>query len=256
MISKSLGCHRFAWLKALPLAGALLFLLPALLPSTDAGEETAASAETNRYIGAAKCKNCHQAKESGDQYGAWQKEKHAKAYEELASDKAKAYGKERGIEEPQKSEKCLKCHVTAFGEPKEKLHRSFDPKLGVQCETCHGPGENHLKARMAAAAAADEGKADAKQEAAYAKIPDDEIEKNPPMKTCLKCHNEESPGFKPFCFHKFVGEIRHLNPQKPRTKEEKAAMLVCGCGDKCACRTGCEEGKCGVPPKEAAGEKK
>lgn len=255
MITKSRGSRRFAWLRAVPLAGTLM-LLPALLPLAEPGESTvtAASAE-NRYIGAAKCKNCHQSKESGDQYGVWQKEKHAKAYEELASDKAKAYGKERGVDEPQKSDKCLKCHVTAFGEPKEKLHRSFDPKLGVQCETCHGPGENHLKARMAAAAA-EEGKADAKKEAAYSKIPDDEIEKNPTMKTCLKCHNEESPGFKPFCFHKFVGEIRHLNPQKPRTKEEKDALLVCGCGDKCACKTGCEDGKCGVPPKAAAGETK
>jgi hypothetical protein len=82
----------------------------------------------------------------------------------------------------------------------------------------------------------------------YTVIPKDEIINNPPMDTCLKCHNDESPGFKPFCFHEFVGNIRHLNPLKPRTEEERAALLVCGCEDPCACVNGCEEGQCGIPP--------
>ena len=225
--------------------GAALLAFPFVVPAIGDLGASALPAEVNRYIGAQKCKNCHQAKESGDQFGAWQTEKHSKAYDELATDKAKAYAKERGIDNAQTSEKCLKCHVTAFGKPKEELHRSFDPKLGVQCETCHGPGENHLKARMAAAASEEAEK----KPAAYATIPDAEIIKNPGQKTCLECHNEESPGFKPFCFHKFVGEIRHLNPMKPRTQAEKDALLQCGCGDSCACKNGCSD-KCGVPPKD------
>lgn len=229
-------------LRGLPLFGVALLFLPVFASARAALPDPAPVAK-NRYIGAAKCKNCHNAKESGDQYSAWQGEKHANAYKELASDKAKEYGKARGIDEPQKSDKCLKCHTTAFGAPKDELHKSFDATLGVQCETCHGPGENHLKARMAAAAEAPEGAAPK-----YTAVPADEIIANPPMKKCLECHNDESPGFKPFCFHKFREDIRHLNPQKPRTDAERDAILVCGCGDACACKTGCEDGKCGVAP--------
>jgi hypothetical protein len=220
-------------------------LLPLFLSAGNMSPEVVPVAAKNRYIGAAKCKNCHGAAESGDQFGAWQKEKHPNAYRELASEKATEYGKARGIAEPQKSEQCLKCHVTAFGVAKEELHKSFDPTLGVQCESCHGPGENHLKARMAAAAEAPEGEAPK-----YAAIPSEEIIANPTMQTCLGCHNEESPSFKPFCFHKFREDIRHLNPLKPRTEAERAAILVCGCGTTCACKNGCEDGKCGVSPKE------
>jgi hypothetical protein len=41
----------------------------------------------------------------------------------------------------------------------------------------------------------------------------------------------------------------------PAQCAERAAILACGCGEKCACKTGCEEGKCGVPPKPASGAK-
>ena len=197
----------------------------------------------NRFIGAEKCKNCHQAKESGNQYDCWTREKHPHAWEDLASAKAKEYGKKRGIDDPQKSDKCLKCHVTAFGEPKEKLGRSFDPKLGIQCESCHGPGEKHLKARMAAAA--DESAS--KKAPGYAAIPDDEITKKPTSKTCTGCHNDESPGYKPFCFQTFANEIRHLNPLKPRTDAEKAALTACECDAKCTCKADSKDGKCAHP---------
>src|SRR5688572_18040996 len=61
-----------------------------------------AAPKVNRYIGTEACKNCHQAQSSGDQHGAWMKSKHAQAYTTLTSDKAKAFAKEKGIEDPQK----------------------------------------------------------------------------------------------------------------------------------------------------------
>jgi len=195
----------------------------------------------NQYIGASKCKNCHQSDAAGNQYEAWMGMKHAQAFEVLASDVAHKYGKERGVEDPQKSAECLRCHVTAYGEPAERIKKGFKPDLGVQCETCHGPGNLHMKARFKAAAGADS------EGSGYTTIPDDEIIKKPAQETCLKCHNEESPGFQPFCFHERVSKIRHLNPLKPRTPEEQAALLVCGCGEECGCAHGCGEG-CGVPP--------
>jgi hypothetical protein len=225
------------------LAVLALFATPVLFLSAGGIDDDASgSMARNRYIGAARCKSCHRAEDTGNQYGVWVEKRHSHAYETLASDSAKKYAQERGVTDPQKSDQCMKCHETAFGVAKREIHRSFKPNLGVQCESCHGPGETHMKARMKAAAVADPG-------AGYTTIPKDEINVNPQMDTCLGCHNEESPGFKPFCFYDFVQGIRHLNPLKPRTEQELAALLVCGCGEKCVCVNGCADGACGVPPK-------
>jgi len=208
-----------------------------------------AQAKVNHYIGAQKCKSCHSDKATGDQHGAWTKMKHAKAFEVLASDDAKRIAKEKGIADAQKADECLKCHVTGHGKPAENFDKAFDPKLGVQCETCHGPGEKHMKARVAAAGDEEEEEdLDAGKKAAkYVKLPADEMISDPGMKTCLGCHNAESPNFKPFCFHRANAEVRHLNPAKPRTPEELKLVLACGEGDKCTCKNGDDGCKCGVP---------
>ena len=249
MISLSILRAKFLSSAALAVGAALILGLAANSPSP----EPAQAKKVNRYIGAQKCKNCHAAAESGNQYDALMKMKHATAFAALATEEAKKSGKDKGVTDPQKDDKCIKCHVTAFGVPEEQIAKGFDKTLGVQCESCHGPGELHMKARMAAAAAeGDEEGFDEKDKdkaKKYVAVPKDEIVSDPPMATCLGCHNNESPNFKPFCFHKAKATIRHLNPLKPRSAEDKAKMLVCGCGEKCACVNGCEDGKCGTPPK-------
>ena len=198
------------------------------------------SAAENRYIGADKCKSCHGSADSGDQYGHWMGTDHAKAFERLASDEAKKVGAQRGAEKPQKNDACLSCHVTAFGLPEDKIKKGFDRSLGVQCESCHGPGEAHVKARFAAA-----GQGDAP--AAYVEVPEDEIVKAPRQDVCKTCHNEASPSFKRFCYHETLAKIRHLNPKKPR---DPSSVLVCGCKDPCSCTRGCPDSGCGKPPKQ------
>lgn len=174
-------------------------------------------AKGNKYVGAEKCKTCHGAKAKGDMYSAWKAMDHAKAFEVLAGDEAKKLGKEKGVDNPQTSEKCLKCHQTAFGVAAADLEKTFDPKVGVQCESCHGPGGNHVKARMAAED--DE------------EVADTEIVKAPPAATCKTCHNEESPSYKPFCYKFSASKIRHLDPRKKRTEAELKAMTCQGdCG--------------------------
>ena len=227
---------------------ALLVLVAAVCSASSAADP--AQAKVNHYIGAQKCKSCHSDKASGDQYGAWTKMKHAKAFESLGSDEAKKLAKAKGIEDPQKADQCLKCHVTGRDKPADQLDKGFDMKLGVQCESCHGPGEQHLKARFDAAGAEDEGEdleGGKKAAAKYKKIPADELISVPEMKTCLGCHNAESPSFKDFCFHKKNAEVRHLNPAKPRTADELKLILACGEGDKCTCKHGDDGCKCGVP---------
>ena len=206
----------------------------------------------NRYVGALRCKNCHSAEDTGNQFGHWEQSKHHHAFEVLASDDAKKFAKERDIKDPQTDPKCLKCHVTAFSAPKEEFQKSFKADIGVQCETCHGPGEEHVKARMKAAA-------EAPAAGGYAAIPDTEIVKSPTAKLCVECHNTESPTYKDFCFHEFRANIRHLNPKKPRTDEEKAALDTCSCEATCKCRKDSKDGKCttaGKGAKAAGGDEK
>ena len=75
-----------------------------------------------KYMGVIKCKICHvNVKLGGTEYQVWEKSAHAKAYQTLASEKAKAKAKERGIDDPQKSEKCYKCHVTGYGADKSRF---------------------------------------------------------------------------------------------------------------------------------------
>jgi hypothetical protein len=220
-------------------AVAMVALVLAQSGKTAKEEPASGKASVNKYIGADKCKNCHQSEASGNAHGVWKKEAHSRAFDTLASDKAKEIAKQKGIDDPQKNDQCLRCHTTAFGAAAEMIKKGFEAKHGVQCESCHGPGEAHFKARFAAAAkAGDDG---ARQE-----IPAGEILSGVDQKTCLSCHNQESPTFKPFCFHERAAKIAHLDPRKPRAAEDR---LVCGC-EKCECAHGCEEGKCGVPEKK------
>ena len=196
-------------------------------------------AKPSKYVGAQKCKNCHSSAETGNQHEAWMKMKHAHAFETLASDASKKIAAEKGIADAQKDDKCLKCHVTGFGVPPEQIAKGFDTKMGVQCESCHGPGEAHMKARMAAAAAATEG--DKKPVV----IPPEEISK-PTAAMCTTCHNSESPSYKPFCFYKSRAATAHLIPNRERTEEQKKHLaMVCGCGDQCPTPK-CADGSCGV----------
>ena len=228
-------------------AAALAFAVLFGLVNAQDKEAKKPAATANKYIGAAKCKNCHSAAESGNQYAAWQAANHSKAFETLATDEAKRIAKEKGIDDPQKSDACLRCHVTAYGLPEEQIKKGFDQKLGVQCETCHGPGDNHVKARMAAVA-----KAAGAGEAPKGPQPIDENEMSSKIgvDTCLRCHNEESPTFKPFCFCERAAKIRHLDPRKTHAAGD---IQECACGDPCPCVHGDRpDGKpCCAPAKEA-----
>ena len=200
--------------------------------STTPAARGAGATADNKYIGADKCKSCHSAADSGDQYGHWKATLHAKAFETLSSDAAKKLASEKGIADAAKADECVSCHVTAFGVPEAQIKKGFDRALGVQCEVCHGPGEAHMKARFAAAAKGD-------APTGYTPVPADEIVAVPTQDLCVKCHNEKSPSYKPFCFHEFEAKIRHLNPKKPRSALE---IGPCSC-PKCAkgCPESCKE---------------
>jgi len=204
---------------------ALLGTLCLAAAGAHAAAEPASAPAANKYIGAAKCKMCHSGKEIGEQYQHWAEGPHAKAWATLATDEAKKFGSERDVADPQKSDECIQCHMTGFGVADEELAKGFKKDLGVQCESCHGPGEAHMKARFKAAATAKKGE--------HVEVPAGEIVSMPPASTCLGCHNKKSPSFKGFCYPTMTKKISHLDPLKGRTQEQIDALFKCPCGPDC-----------------------
>jgi hypothetical protein len=155
-----------------------------------------------KYIGANGCKACHLAANTGAAYKIWQNSKHSKAFATLATPAAKEIAKQKGIADPQKDEKCVKCHDTAFGVAKAQLATTFKPGEGVGCEVCHGPGSEYKA--MQVMKDIDTGKIKGET---VGLIKADES-------TCVKCHNSESPTFKEFNFAEMSKKIAHTTPKK------------------------------------------
>ena len=150
----------------------------------------------HNYVGAAVCgrRPCHGNPETGNQYEIWQNSAHAGAYNTLSTPEALAIGSERGIENPQQSGECLSCHITEYDA--SNIEDSYVPNLGIQCESCHGPGSDYKNLRIMR---------DREQAIINGLIIPDE-------QTCLRCHNENSPNFASFDYGEMLSRIQHSNP--------------------------------------------
>ncbi|QGY46600.1 cytochrome C554 [Maribellus comscasis] len=143
---------------------------------------SATMAQNYKYIGAAKCKMCHNKPDKGEQFNKWEAGPHAKAMETLKGDEK---------EDP----KCLKCHSTAASVDKS-LVATIKVDEGVSCESCHGPGSIYKSAAIMK-----------NQKLALSKgmiMPTEEV--------CIQCHNDESPTFKGFNYDEYVAKIAHDDP--------------------------------------------
>jgi len=147
-----------------------------------------------KYEGAASCKVCHsKAAMGGEEYLAWEKTSHAKAFKTLASEEAMKIAKDKGIEDPAKAPECLKCHTVAHGVDKKFVGAKLTPEEGVSCEACHGPGEKYKNMKVM-------------------KSHDESVANGlvtPNETTCKACHNEESPTYKEFKFEEAKKAIKH-----------------------------------------------
>ena len=82
----------------------------------------------NGYVSATVCQQCHQ-----QEYLQWSATRHAFAYQTLLK-------KERYFDAG-----CVSCHTTGFGYPTGfQIDDQNSTLKGVQCETCHGPGKQHV----------------------------------------------------------------------------------------------------------------
>ncbi|MDH3520082.1 MAG: cytochrome c family protein [Myxococcales bacterium] len=201
-------------LAALGVPAALLVLVLPAAASADHDDEH----EGREYVGASKCKTCHKKDTIGNQYGKWLESRHAKAYETLASEQSAKWAAEAGVSDPQNDARCVKCHVTAYGVSQERLSMKFDRTQGVQCEACHGPGEDYRKKKIMM-----------NRELALSKGLILPVEEN-----CVTCHNEDSPAWNPerytradgskvgFDFEQAAAAIAHPVPESydPRGEGE------------------------------------
>lgn len=153
------------------------------------------SAQTFKYIGADKCKMCHNKPATGDQYAKWAASLHSKALKSLSSQASLDYAKKNGIADPSKDAKCLKCHST-FDAVAANLRGGILATEGVSCESCHGPGSTYKSPTIM------KDKALAKKNGLI----------EPTKEVCLKCHNKENPFFKEFNFDAAYAKIAHKNP--------------------------------------------
>jgi hypothetical protein len=153
-----------------------LFLL-LFIPVLHTCKVHAKTPKRHNYVGVDLCKLCHKKKELGDQYDVWANTSHSKAFYTLGTPEAKEIAIKLGIKDPQQSGKCLRCHSTCHVFTQEKVATDLRLEDGVQCESCHGPGEEYM----------------------YLEVMEDLKEAKamglamPTEETCRKCHNPESP---------------------------------------------------------------
>ena len=86
----------------------------------DNASETPAQEKQRIFTGAVVCTMCHNGMvadvgSTTSSADVWKNGPHAQAYASLASEEGKAVAKEKGIENPQEADECLRCHVTGHG---------------------------------------------------------------------------------------------------------------------------------------------
>ena len=84
------------------------------------------------YVGSEACKGCH-----SDMYKKWLTTPHSHAYQKLEETKNPSLR--------QYDPECIVCHTVGFGYKSGFRDETSTPKLkNVGCESCHGPGSEHI----------------------------------------------------------------------------------------------------------------
>jgi hypothetical protein len=133
------------------------FASTASLAATPAPTATALPyRSTDASMGVVNCANslCHgSVKPIADsnvlqtEYVTWSRvDKHARAYNVLASEQSLRIARNLGIGKPSEAKLCLDCHTHNI--PKDLRGERFRLDDGVSCEACHGPSGRWLQAHV------------------------------------------------------------------------------------------------------------
>ncbi len=172
-----------------------------------------AQTKTFDYVGSNRCKPCHNKAAKGAQYAQWKATSHAKSYAILLTEESKAIAKKMALKTaPERSPACLRCHVTGWGAPSgyrldipaddARAQRMNEKLAAVGCESCHGPGSEYKSKKVKEAI-----KAGKITKASVGLV-------NPTVETCIVCHNENSPTYKPFKWEEKYPAIAHPRPKR------------------------------------------
>ncbi|MFN2427201.1 MAG: multiheme c-type cytochrome [Candidatus Binatia bacterium] len=127
--------------------------------------------KTSDFVGSAACQSCHER-----EYGIWSGGPHAHSMETL---------RKKGR---QGDAKCVSCHVTGYGRPGGFPENAVGGQAAedlarVGCESCHGPGAQHVAAG-------------GKQPAGIVKL-GDKCDSCVILQICGSCHDDANdPGFR------------------------------------------------------------
>src|SRR6266545_8210125 len=111
----------------------VLVLLAGIAPVVVLSPGLLAAEPAHAYVGAEKCKMCHNSPAKGAQYTKWSESAHAKAYATLATEEAKKIAAAKGIADPQKADECVRCHIAGHGASAAKLTEKYKKEEGVSC---------------------------------------------------------------------------------------------------------------------------
>jgi len=161
---------------------------------------TSIFAQPYGYEGTQVCGMCHKTEKRGLQLEIWKGSAHANAFKTLQTSEADKIAAEKGLTgKAAEAKECLKCHVSGNDVDKALLGAKFKMEDGVQCETCHGPGSAYksMAVMKSRAESIKKGLTDLSDIA----------------KSCVKCHNPESPTYKEFKFDEMWAKIAHKVPK-------------------------------------------
>ncbi len=172
------------------------------------------------YVGEQVCRQCHHMAGDRDQFNAWRLTKHAKAYAALSMPEAEQIVELSGLDDdPHENPICLGCHTTAYSAEEWELDDTFHFEDGIQCERCHGPGSEYIKAEVMTDP----------QRAMQAGL------RKPEESDCLVCHKAKGShqavlDVKQFDYEAALREIAHggIGGDLPTIDDQQPATLLAG----------------------------
>ncbi|MEJ2114067.1 MAG: cytochrome c family protein [Flavobacteriaceae bacterium] len=136
----------------------------------------------------------------GSQLSIWQESQHAQAYNTLKTEKADEIAATKGFKtKAVETPECLKCHASGYNVDAKFLGSKFKVEDGIQCETCHGPGEDYKSKKVM------ENREEAIANGLFVPENIDDF--------CIGCHNAESPTYVEFNFETMWDKIKHPVPE-------------------------------------------